>query len=195
MTVAAPTQAQGATFEADAPPTVHELVSCWYWGEPIEDVAGFLSLCNIVASDPVAQWLYVFSEADDIRRGRGLETLESWCFGMAAEAAFTASRFRPERAANYRRRWARQAGRDGAALAMWGKSIRDDLPGAQKRADRYGCRPADYLEVRSYVEVEADRLIREFKTDMEQALHGRFDASFRARYYAATGREIEAAYA
>jgi hypothetical protein len=182
----------GETFEADAPPTIHELVSCWYWGEPSEDVAGLLTLCNIVAPDPVAQWLYVFGEAGDLRRGNGLDTLESWCWGMAAEAACTAARYRPERMANYRRRWARQAGQDGAALAMWGRGIRDDLPGVQKRAERYGCRPADYLQVRSYVEVEADRLIRGFRTDMDQALRGAFDSSFRARYYASTGRDIPA---
>jgi hypothetical protein len=182
----------GATFEAEAPPTIHELVSGWYWGETNEDVPGLLSLCNIVACDPAAQWLYLFGEARDLRRGRGLDTLESWCWGMAAEAASTAARYRPERMANYRRRWARQAGQDGAALAMWGKGIRDDLPGVQARSERYGCRPADYLQVRSYVEVEADRLIRGFRTDMEQAMTGRFDSSFRARYYTATGREIPA---
>lgn len=192
METTKPAQTGAATFEADAPPTIHEMVSRWYWGEAGEDVAGLLALCNMVAPDPAAQWLYLFGEAGDLRRGRGLEAVESWCWGMAAEAACTAARHRPERMANYRRRWARQAGHDGAALAMWGRSIRDDLPGVQKRAERYGCRPADYLQVRSYVEVEADRLIRGFRTDMEQAVTGRFDSSFRARYFTTTGKDIPA---
>lgn len=184
--------AQTAVWEAESRPTIHELVSGWYWGEFSEDVPFLLSLCNIVAPDPVAQWLYLFGEVGDLRRGRGLDALQSWCWGMAAEAASTGIRHRGERVANYRRRWARQAGQDGAALAMWGKGIRDDLPGVQKRADAYGCRPADYLAVRSYVEVEADALLRGFRTDIEQAMVGKFDGSFRARYYTATGREIPA---
>lgn len=186
--------AQTGVFEAGSRPTVHELVSAWWWGVWSEDIPGLLGLCDIVAHDPVAQWLYQFGCAgpDGLRRGRGLDALESWCHGAAAESASSASRYRPERMANYRRRWARQAGCDGAALAMWGKEVRDVLPGVNKRAERYGCRPADYLAVRSYVEIEADSLIRSFRTDMEQAHTGRFDSSFRSRYLSKTGREIPA---
>lgn len=180
--------------EADSIPTVQELVSAWWWGRHSEDIPGYLNLCSIVADDEAAQWLYQFQCAgpDGLRRGRGLDAVMSWCHGIAAEAASTAARGRPERMSNYRRRWARQAGQDGAALAMWDKEIRDELPGVNKRAEKYGCRPADYLAVRSYAEVEADALIRSFRTDMEQAYLGKFDASFRARYVIATGREIPA---
>ena len=188
----APKEAERATWEADSRPSVHELVSAWWWGVPSDDIAGLISLCHIVARDPADQWLYQFHCAgpDGLRRGRGMDVLHSWTFGMAAEAASTGARYRPERMAAYRRRWARQAGIDGAALAMWGAEVRDLLPGVNKRSERYGCRPADYLQVRSYVEVEADSALRHFKTDMEQALSGNFDASFRARYLAATGREL-----
>lgn len=183
-----------AVFEGDKPPSIHELVSTWWWGVWSEDVPGLLLLCDIVAHDPAAQWLYQFHCAgpEGLRRGRGLAALESWCYGIAAEAASTAARFRPERLANYQRRWARQAGCDGAALAMWGADVRDLIPGVNKRAEQYGCRPADYLAVRSYAEIEADANIRSFKTDMEQAHSGRFDSSFRARYSIATGREMPA---
>jgi hypothetical protein len=183
-----------AIFEADSRPSVHELVSTWLGGVWNEEIPGFLGLCDMVAPDPVSQWLYQFhcSGPDGLRRGVGLNTLTSWCHGIAAEAASTAARYRPERMANYRRRWARQAGCDGAALAIWGADIRDDLPGVNKRSEKYGCRPADYLEVRSYAEVEADKLLRSFKTDMEQAFTGRFDSSFRARYELATGRPVPA---
>lgn len=186
--------AGGQTFEASAPPSIHEQVSAWWWGVPGDDYAWMLGVCSIIAPDPAAQWLYQFKVAgpDGLRRGRGLDTLQSWCWGMAAEAAHSSARYRSERIANYRRRWARQAGQDGAALAMWGREVRDCLPGVQRRADRYGCRPADYLAVRSYVEVEADKLLRGFGTDMEQLDAGRFDASFRARYLLATGREVRA---
>jgi hypothetical protein len=73
---------------------------------------------------------------------------------------------------------------------MWGAEVRDLIPGVNKRSEQYGCRPADYLAVRSYVEIEADAALRSFKTDMEQALTGHFDTSFRARYFEATGREL-----
>lgn len=181
-------------FEADSKPSIHELVAVWIGGVWNEEIAGYFGLCNLVAADPVSQWLYQFHCAgpEGLRRGVGLDTLTSWCHGIAAEAASTAIRYRPERLANYRRRWARQAGCDGAALAMWGKDIRDVLPGANKRSEKYGCRPADYLEVRSYAEVEADQLLRSFKTDMEQAHSGHFDHSFRARYEQKTGRPIPA---
>jgi hypothetical protein len=186
-----------AIYEADSRPSIHELVSVWQEGVFSEDIPGLLNLCSIVAEDPASQWLYQFHCAgpDGLRRGRGLDTLVSWCHGIAAEAASTAARYRPERMANYRRRWARQAGCDGAALAMWGREVRDVLPGVNKRSEQYGCRPADYLQVRSYAEVEADTLLRSFRTDMEQAATERFDASFRARYLLATGREIPRAYA
>lgn len=184
----------GDTWEADSKPTVNELVSAWCWGVWSEDIAGWIGLCNIVAPDPAAQWLYQFSCAgpDGLRRGRGLALLESWCWGMAAEAASTGRRHRHERMAAYRRRWGRQAGQDGAALAMWGREVRDVLPGVGKRCEQYGCRPADYLAIRSYVEIEADTLLRGFRTDMEQAYSGRYDGSFRARYLLATGREMPA---
>ena len=185
-------QASKAIFEADSKPSVHELVSAWWWGVFSEDIPGLINLCHIVAADPVNQWLYQFHCAgtDGLRRGTGLDRLESWCHGMAAEAASTGARHRPERMASYRRRWARMAGIDGAALAMWGSEVRDVLPGVNKRSEQYGCRPADYLAVRSYVEIEADAALRSFKTDMEQALSGNFDSSFRARYLVATGREL-----
>lgn len=186
------TQTAKALWEADSRPSIHELVSAWWWGVNSEDVAGLIALCNLVAGDPVDQWLYQFHCAgpDGLKRGSGLDRLESWCYGMAAEAASTGARYRPERLAAYKRRWARQAGIDGAALAMWGAEVRDILPGVNKRSERYGCRPADYLAVRSYVEVEADASLRSFKTDMEQALTGNYDTSFRARYLTATGREL-----
>lgn len=186
------TQTAKAIWEADSRPSIHELVSAWWWGVFSDDIPGFIHLCHIVAPDPVSQWLYQFHCAgpDGLKRGPGLDRLESWCYGMAAEAASTGARHRPERMASYRRRWARMAGIDGAALAMWGAEVRDLIPGVNKRAEKYGCRPADYLAVRSYVEIEADAALRSFKTDMEQAHTGRFDTSFRARYYDATGREL-----
>lgn len=197
MTVAVTDVQAALIYEANSRPTIHELVAAWIEGVWSEDIPGLINLCDIVAHDPVGQWLYQFHCAgpDGLRRGRGLDSLVSWCHGIAAEAASTAARYRPERMANYRRRWARQAGCDGAALAMWGKEVRDVLPGVNKRSEQYGCRPADYLQVRSYAEVEADALLRSFKTDMEQAFTERFDSSFRARYVTNTGHEIPRAYA
>lgn len=178
-------------FEAHSPPSIHELVSAWLAGMDSPEIAYIIGACNMVAPDPVAQWLYQYQcgGPDSLVRGRGLDTLTSWCHGTAAECAASSRRYRPERDLNYRRRWARQAGCDGAAMAMWGGEIRDDLPGVNKRAEQYGCRPADYLKVRNYVEVEADKLIRGFRTDIEQVFSEKPDRSLRTRFLDVTGRD------
>jgi hypothetical protein len=173
-------------------PTVHEIVACWAAGEACEDVPGWLQLCRMVSPDPTAEWLYIFSVVGPhgIWRGRMLLNLQDWCAGMAAEAAFTGRRFRKERLTGYQRRWGRQAGRDGAALAMWGQDVREILPGVNKRAEQYGCKESTYRMIRDYVELEAANLISDFRADMEQAAAGRFDGWFRARYAEKFGREM-----
>lgn len=186
--------ALGPTHKPDDPPTVHEITSRWLEGEWNEDAPGWLQLCRIVAPDPVAEWLYVFHLVgpSGLYRGKGLSTLQDWCAGIAAEGAFTGRRWRRERMAAYRRRWARQAGRDGAALAMWGAEVRDVLPGVNKRAQQYGVRIEDYLTIRDYAEHEAFDLLADFKADMVQAHSGKFDGYFRKRYALAMGREMPA---
>lgn len=184
MTVAQAIREIAKPQSSDDIPTVHEVVACWATGEHCEEVPGWLQLCRLVAPDPAAEWLYLFGVVGPhgLWRGRMLQNLQDWCAGMAAEAAFTGRRFRRERVSGYQRRWGRQAGRDGAALAMWGQEVRDILPGIKKRAEQYGCKEETYRSIRDYVELEASNLISDFRADMVQAASGRFDGYFRARY-------------
>ena len=177
-------------YEADEKPTLEERVSLWWHGRQDDEVPGWLGLCRMIAPDPAAAALYLFHCAgpNGMRRGHDLATLQSWAYGIAAEAACTGRRARRERMAGYASRWGRQAGVDGCALAMWGKEIRDILPGIHARAEQYGCRSADYLTVRTYAEVEALDLWRNFRADMAQAAKESPDASFRYRWELKTGR-------
>jgi hypothetical protein len=170
------------------PKTVHERVAAFWWGEWDEDVPGWLNLCDMVAADPVAKCLYQFAHAGDMAGEGAARVLEAWCAGMAAECAMSINSRKRPRIASYRVEWGRQAANDGAALAMWGASIRDMLPGINKRAAKYGCRSEAYQRVRDYVEVEASDLIFGFSRDMEQAHLERFDPHFRSRWERVTGR-------
>jgi hypothetical protein len=174
--------------ERHEPPTVHERVAAFWWGQWDEDVPGWLNLCDIVASDPVAKYLYQFSNAGDMAGDEAVKQLESWCHGMAAECAMSINSRKLPRIPSYRPEWGRQAAKDGAALAMWGADIRDVLPGVNKRAERYGCRSEAYIRVRDYVEAVANELISDFSRDMEQAHFERFDPWFRERWERKMGK-------
>ena len=174
----------------DERPTIDERVSLWWHGAQDDDVPGWLSLCRMIAPEKASAGLYLFRCAgpNGMRRGHDLDAMLDWCHGIAAEAACTGRRARRERIANYASTWGRQAGRDGAALAMWGAEIRDVLPGIHARAAQYGCRSADYLTVRTYAEVEASELLFDFSTDVRQVANGNPDSALRSRFEAITGR-------
>ena len=178
----------GTHERGELPPSVHERVAAWFWGACDEEIVGYIGLCDMVAADPVAKHLYLFHCAEDMSGEQAVKDLEAWCAGMAAECAVAINSRKRLRIPSYKPEWGRQAGNDGAALAMWGDRIRDLLPGVNKRAERYGCRDEAYLRVREHVQIEADDLIGRFKRDMEQAECGRFDPDFRARWEAKTGR-------
>jgi hypothetical protein len=187
-TVKAIVESLAGTHERPEPTSVHERVAQFWWGQWDEDVPGWLNLCDIVAADPVAKFLYQFAQAGDMGGDEAIAQLESWCHGMAAECAMSINSRKRPRIPSYRADWGRQAAKDGAALAMWGDDIRDLLPGVNKRAERFGCRDEAYLRVRGYVEDEAKTLIEHFSRDMEMAAMERFDPDFRGRWALKMGR-------
>lgn len=176
-------------FERPERPTAHERIAAHYWGAADEDAVWWFGMASLVSPEPVARHLYLFQCAEDMSGDNACAELTAWCAGMAAECAMSVNSRRRPRIASYRPEWGRQAGKDGAALAMWGEGIRDVLPGVNKRADRFGCRDEAYLRVRDYVQAEAAELIFRFARDVEMAESERFDPDFRERWERATGRE------
>lgn len=170
----------------------------WWWGRVDEEFAYAVGSADLVAPDPVAKHLYLFSRAGDMAGDEAIKTLLAWCHGTAAEAACTTGgpRRRPQVLIDPASRWWRQAGQDGAALAMWGETspcgeaFREAIPGINKRCAKYRCGSQAYGRVREYVEREAKDLIDGFKRDIEMVLLGRYDPSFRQRWEAKTGRSF-----
>lgn len=181
-------QGDGPDYDARA--------GAWWWGQTDEEFAYAVGSANTVSPDPVAKHLYLFSRAGDLAGDVAIAELLAWCHGTAAEAAATAGgpRGRPQVVIDRQSRWWRQAGQDGAALAMWGDAswmgdvFRDALPGINKRCAKYRCGAQAYGRVREYVEREAKHLIDGFKRDVEMVLVGRYDPGFRHRWESHTGR-------
>lgn len=181
---------------SDDGPDFDARAGAWWWGQTDEEFAYAIGSADLVSPEPVAKHLYLFSRAGDMAGTEAISTLVEWCHGMAAETACTIGgpRRRPQVLVDRASRWWRQAGQDGAALAMWGDagwmgdSFRDAIPGINKRCAKYRCGAQAYTRVREYVEREAKNLIDGYKRDLESVLIGRYDPSFRARWEARTGR-------
>lgn len=187
MTVASKPRMVALPFTAEDD-IIRKRIACWWWGRHDEEAAFAIGMADLVAHDPVAKHLYLFHCAGDMAGPEAVKNLAAWCAGMAAECGMAVNRRKRQKVASYEPRWGRQAGRDGACLAMWGNDIRDLLPGVNKRAARYGCSSDAYLVVRDYVQVEACDLIDGFARDVECAMTGKFDPDFRGRWEQATGR-------
>lgn len=186
--------------KGDDGPDFDARAGAWWWGHTDEEFAYAVGSADFLASDPVAKHLYLFSRAGDIAGDEAIADLTAWCHGTAAESACTAGsgpRKRPQVLIDRSSRWWRQAGQDGAALAMWGDAgymgdaFRDSIPGINKRCAKYRCGPQAYGRVREYVEREAKRLIDNFKRDVESVLTGNYDPSFRHRWESRSGVPFE----
>jgi hypothetical protein len=175
-------------YERQDRPDAAQRTAAYWWGAQDDEVAFAIGVCDTVSNDPVAKHLYQFKCAEDMAGDEAVAAVVSWCNGKAAECAVARNTRNRLRIPSYRVEWGRQAGNDGAALAMWGAGIRDVLPGVNKRAAKYGCRDEAYLRVRNHVELEAMDLIEQFSRDMEMVLNERFDPDFRARWERKTGR-------
>lgn len=185
--------------KVDDGPDYDARAGAWWWGQTDEEFAYAVGSADLVAADPVAKHLYLFSRAGDMAGDTAISDVIAWCHGAAAEAACTTGglRRRPQVLIDPASRWWRQAGQDGAALAMWGEAswlgdaFRDAIPGINKRCAKYRCGAQAYSRVRDYVEREAKHLIDEFKRDLEMVLVGRYDPGFRARWEIRTGTRFE----
>jgi hypothetical protein len=182
--------------KADDGPDFDARAGAWWWGQTDEEFAYAVGSADLVSSDPIAKHLYLFSRAGDLAGDEAISALVAWCHGTAAETACTTGgpRGRPRVLIDRESRWWRQAGQDGAALAMWGDvgymgdAFREAIPGINKRCAKYRCGSQAYSRVRDYVEREAKHLIDEFKRDLEMVLVGRYDPGFRHRWEARTGK-------
>lgn len=176
----------------DEPPSADERVERHWWGEWDEEVAWALGMADLVSDEPVAKYLYEWHCAGDMAGVTSITMLQAWCATTAAEFARTkVGRNKQPQIRSFRLDWGRQAAHDGAALAMWDNpraSIRDDLPGINVRAAKYGCSDEAYMRVREHVRQEAQELIFRFRRDVEMALAGKFDPDFRCRWERATGK-------
>lgn len=185
--------------KGDDGPDFDARAGAWWWGQTDEEFAYAIGSADRVSADPVAKHLYLFSRAGDLAGESAVAAVTNWCHGTAAESACTTGsgpRRRPQVLIDRASRWWRQAGQDGAALAMWGEAswlgdeFRAAIPGINKRCEKYRCGSQAYGRVREYVEREAKHLIDEFKRDLEMVLVGRYDPSFRARWEISTGTKF-----
>lgn len=168
-------------------PDVDQRTAAYWWGRPDESVAWGLSLCLRVAPDPIAQTLYLASVAEDVRHNR---EIKEWAYTAAAELAVQprpgSKRNQPAVAA-YDVGWARQAARDGVAIAMW-PHLKPDIPGVTRRSERFGCRQDAYRYIRDGISDQARELIAWFRDDMDSCLKGHYRRDFIERWEAATGK-------
>lgn len=178
------------TLYVDDDHPVHKRVAAFFWGAHDEDVAGYLGLCKIAAVEPMAETLYFWSCGGDMCGGsERSRQVSDWACGVAAD--FAAQPVRGgKRIESYRPHWARMAAHDGVCLAMYGDQIRDLVPGVNKRAAQLKVRDMAYLTLRNHVQQTAERLIADFRADMERVSEGKFSPDFRLRYEASTGHKF-----
>jgi hypothetical protein len=173
------------THEGYEPPDVHQRVAGYWWGKPDESVAWWLSLCRMVAPDPIAQSLYLARVAEDLTQRRAIK---DWAYKAAAEFAGSKGGGQRKRSLveSYRLDWGHQAARDGVALALWGDII--DVPGIVFRSEQFGCGKQAYQRVRDDVKATAADMASSFGADMEMCLEGKYSRDFIHRWEDATRR-------
>lgn len=174
------------THEVYEEPDADQRTAAYWWGKPDDSVAWWLSICRMIAADPIAQPLYLAHAAEDLSHKRALK---DWAYRVAAEAAVK-PRMGTQRAKraveSYNQRWGHQAARDGLALALW-PHLSDEVPGRNRRCEQFGCGHDAYLYIRDAVEARAKELIAGFRGDMEQCRTGHQSRWFRERWEDATG--------
>lgn len=172
-------------YEDASQPDVDQRVAAWWWGAPDDEVAWALSLCRMVAPEPVAHLLYLAHVSQDIRPARATK---EWGYRVAV--GFVGARGSGQRrrslVESYRPEWGHQAARDGLALAMW-PHLRAQVPGIGKRCARFRCGKQAYQRVRDEVQRLACDAIADFRADLQDVLDGQFSLDFRGRWERATG--------
>jgi hypothetical protein len=172
------------TLYGESPPDVDQRTAAYWWGKPDDAVAWWLSMCRMVAPDPIAQSLYLAHVAEDLSRQR---EIKNWAYTKAAEFAGTKGSGQRRRSVveSYRLDWGHQAARDGVAFALWGDIV--DVPGPSGRAVQFNCGRQAYVRVREEIERQTRDLFSGFRDDMEMCMQGRHSRYFIERWEQATG--------
>jgi hypothetical protein len=176
-----------SVHEQHEPPDADQRTAAYWWGKPDDSVAWWLSVCRMIADDPMAQSLYLAHAAEDLSHKRDLK---DWAYAIAHDAAMTprpASGRRKRAVESYDDRWGHQAARDGLAAALW-SHLADEIPGRDKRCEELGCGHGAYLYIREAVKGRARELIAIFHDDMERCRSGHYSQWFRDRWEAKTGK-------
>lgn len=186
MTVAQTVQQLAGIFEQYGEPDAAQRTAAYWWGVQDEDVGWWLAMCKMVNS-PIAQSLYIAHAAEDVRHAAGLK---EWAYRVAVEYAGARGSGQRRRSLveAYRTDWGHQAARDGLASALW-PSLKDEIPGRDKRCDQFGVGHQAYQRVRDEVNRAACDLIAGFAMDMEQCRTNRFSRDFIGRWELAAGRQ------
>lgn len=172
------------THEAYEPPDIDQRVAAYWWGKPDESVAWWLSLCRLVAREPISQSLYLAKVAEDMSQSRAIK---DWAYTKAAE--FVGSKGTGKRRRSlverYRLDWGHQAARDGVAFVLWGDIT--DIPGPSGRAEHFHCRRQAYIRVRDELEACTRSNVDDFRADLMMCMAGRYSRDFVDRWEVATG--------
>jgi hypothetical protein len=172
------------TYEFPEPPDVDQRVAAYWGGKADEDVAWWMGLAHMVASDPVAQALYLAHVAEDCTRFRAIK---EWAYRVAVEFVGQKGSGQRKRSLveSYRVEWGHQAARDGVAIAVWGP---DGVPGIVSRAEQFKCGKQAYQRVRDEVQRQAIDLMTEYRGWLGECMSGRHSGEFKGRWETATGR-------
>lgn len=174
------------TLYGTEPPDIDQRTAAYWWGKPDDSVAWWLSMCRMVAPDPVAQSLYLAHVAEDLSRQRDIK---DWAYAHAAEfvGAKGSGQRRRSLVESYRLDWGHQAARDGVAFVLWGDIA--DVPGPSGRAEHFHCGRQAYVRVREELEKRTRDMIAGFRDDMSMCMDGRYSRYFIERWETATGCE------
>lgn len=166
------------------PPEIDTRIASFVGGTFDEDVAWWLGMANMVASDPVGQALYLAHVADETTRFR---QIKDWAYRVAVE--FVGSKGGKQRkrslVESYRVDWGHSAARDGAAIAMWGA---EGVPGLVVRAEQFKCGKQAYGRVRDAVQNRATDLIGDYRLSLKWARGDLYSSDHVERWEAITGR-------
>ena len=166
--------------------TLAKRVAAFWWGQTDQDLVWALSLARMVASDPIADKLYLTHATEDLRYAR---EVKEWGYSVAV--TFVGSKGSGQRrrslVESYRPEWGHAAARDGMAMALW-PELGTGGPGLGKRAEQFGCGKQAYQRVRDEVMRQTGDVIAGFRTDLAEALDERYSHDFRNRWEQATGK-------
>lgn len=188
--------AKAATAQID-PPEIDTRVAAFMAGTFDEEVAWWLGMANMVASDPVAQSVYLAHVCDADTHNEYLASqagavqryaaIKPWAYRVAVEFAGSkgSKQRRRSMVESYRPEWAHQCARDGVAIALWGPA---GVPGIAARASSLKCGTQAFQRVRDAVQNRTTDLIGDYRTGLRWAKGEIRDGDRVDRWETVTGR-------